>query len=165
MNIYHFLDKHDIAYERYDHPAVYTVEEAQQLVPPMPGTETKNLLLRDRSGKRHFLVVVGYDKKVDLKGLTEVLGVSKLAFASPERLMRYLGVEPGSVTLLGVVNDMESVVEIILDTAVWQADTLKCHPLVNTSTLAIGRADLEKIFALTNHHFRVIDVPGTAAAD
>lgn len=161
MDIYTFLDQHHITYERYDHPAVYTVEEAQRLVPPMPGAETKNLLLRDRKGKRHFLVVVGYDKKVDLKGLTTVLGVSKLAFASPERLMRYLGVEPGSVTLLGVVNDVDCAVEVVVDTAVWAADILKCHPLVNTATLAIGRDDIERIFQITNHSYTVLDVPGT----
>lgn len=160
MDIYAFLDQHNIPYERFDHPAVYTVEEAQRLVPPMPGTETKNLLLRDRKGKRHFLVVVGYDKMVDLKGLTDVLGVSKLAFASPERLMRYLGVEPGSVTLLAVVNDVDCAVEVVVDTAVWSADALKCHPLVNTATLAIGRDDIERIFQLTNHQYTVLTVPG-----
>ena len=66
-DIYAFLTQNDIAYQRQDHPAVFTCEEALRLVPPLPGAKTKNLFLRDRKGRRHFLVVVGYEKAVDLK--------------------------------------------------------------------------------------------------
>ncbi|MDJ0756298.1 MAG: prolyl-tRNA synthetase associated domain-containing protein [Ardenticatenaceae bacterium] len=158
--IYKFLSKHNIPYERVDHPPVYTVAEALEHVPPLDAAETKNLLVRDRKGKRHFLVVVGYDKQVDLKALAKMIGVSKLGMASPERLMNHLGVEPGSVTLLGIVNDEAGAVEIIIDEQVWAAERLKCHPLVNTSTLAIWRSDMEKIFHITGHEFVVLDVPG-----
>ncbi len=130
-DIYAFLAEHGIPFERVDHPPVFTCEQAERLVPPLPGAETKNLLVRDRRGRRHFLVVVGYDKTVDLKALGDALGVSKLGMASPERLGRVLGIEPGSVSLLAVVNDAEGLVEVLLDEAVWRADALKCHPLVN----------------------------------
>ena len=66
MDIYNFLTSHSIPYQRVDHPPVYTCEQAEQLVQPMSGTDTKNLLVRDKKGRRHFLVVVGYEKTVDL---------------------------------------------------------------------------------------------------
>src|SRR3989339_1833630 len=99
-----FLTDHGIPFQRFDHPAVFTCEQAERIAPPMPGTHTKNLFLRDRKGARHLLVVVGYEKNVDLKALTALIGVDKLSFASPERLKTYLGVEPGAVSLLGLVN-------------------------------------------------------------
>jgi Ala-tRNA(Pro) deacylase len=157
--LYQFLAEHHIVFERVDHPPVYTVAEAIALVPPLAAAETKNLLVRDRKGRRHFLVVVGYDKQVDLKELAAVLGVSKLGMASPERLMTHLGVEPGSVSLLAIIHDQEKAVEIVIDEAVWTAEALKCHPLVNTTTLAINRTDMEKIFQLTGHDFILLDVP------
>jgi len=157
-----FLDDHHIPYERVDHPAVFTCEQAEELVPPLPGTHTKNLFLRDRKGRRHFLVVVGFEKQVDLAQLTRLLGVSKLGMASPERLQRYLGVEPGAVTLLGVFNDAEQAVEVVIDAEVWAAPALQCHPLVNTATLCIARPDLERFFAATGHQPQVVEVPGRA---
>lgn len=154
-----FLDQHGIDYENFEHPAVFTCEEAERLTPDMPGAHTKNLLLRDRKGNRHILVVVGYDKSVDLKELSTVLQESKLSFASPERLMEHLGVEPGSVTLLGLINDPDHQVEVILDTAIWNADALQCHPLINTATLVIEHKGIEKFLEATGHVHQVIDVP------
>jgi Ala-tRNA(Pro) deacylase len=160
IGIYEFLTRHDIAYQRQDHPAVFTCEEALRLVPPLPGAKTKNLFLRDRKGRRHFLVVVGYEKAVDLKALTKVLGVSKLGFASAERLQRYLGVDPGAVSMLGVLNDTQAEVELIVDRELWKAEAFQCHPLVNTSTLVISRKDLQRFFEATGHLVRLLDVPG-----
>ena len=160
MDIYQFLDDHDIEYERHDHPAVFTCEQAERLVPPMPGAKTKNLFLRDRKGRRHLLVVVGYEKSVDLRTLSPLLGVSKLGFASPARLERYLGVEPGSVSILGLVNDVNLEVEVIVDQDLWEAEAFRCHPLVNTSTLVISRDDLQHFLEITGHRLRLLDVPG-----
>jgi Ala-tRNA(Pro) deacylase len=160
MDIYQFLANHDIEYERHDHPAVFTCEQAERLVPDMPAAKTKNLFLRDRKGRRHFLVVVGYEKAVDLKALAPLLGVRKLGFASPERLRRYLGVDPGSVSILGLVNDADQAVEVIVDEGLWGAEALRCHPLVNTSTLAISRDDVRRFLEITGHRVRILDVPG-----
>jgi len=159
MDIYRFLTEHNIHYERHDHPAVFTCEEAERLVPPLAATRTKNLFLRDRKGRRHFLVVVGYEKAVDLKGLTSLLGVKKLGFASPARLERYLGVEPGAVSILGLANDIEQEVEVIIDESLWHAEALRCHPLVNTSTLVISQDDIRRFLEITGHLVRVLDVP------
>jgi Ala-tRNA(Pro) deacylase len=159
-DIYEFLAQNDIEYQRKDHPAVFTCEEALRLVPPLPGAKTKNLFLRDRKGRRHFLVVVGYEKAVDLRGLTALLGVSKLGFASAERLRRYLGVDPGSVSMLGILNDSNGEVELIVDRELWRAKAFLCHPLVNTSTLVISRDHLQRFFKATGHQVRLLDVPG-----
>ncbi len=158
-DIYAFLDAERIPYERFDHPPVYTVAEAERLVPPLPATHTKNLFLRDRRGERHFLVVVGFEKMVDLKGLARLLGVRKLGFGSPERLRRYLGVEPGAVSLLALVNDEAGAVEVVIDRPLWEARALACHPLVNTSTLTIARADMARFLRATGHSPRLVDVP------
>ena len=159
-DFYQFLKDHDIAYQRHDHPAVFTVEEARRLVPPLPAVKTKNLFLRDKKGKRHYLVVVGAEKQVDLKILQTLLDVGRLSFGSPERLKRYLGVTPGAVSLLAVFNDNGHGVEVILDKTVWRSETFQFHPLVNTSTLVISRDDLERFLQLTGHKARVLDVPG-----
>jgi Ala-tRNA(Pro) deacylase len=159
MDIYQFLADHDIEYERHDHPPVFTCEEALRLVPPLPAAKTKNLFLRDRKGRRHFLVAVGYEKVVDLKALASLLGVSKLGFASAERLQRYLGVDPGSVSILGVVNDVNEEVEVIVDQDLWGAKAFQCHPLVNTSTLVISRDHIQRFLEATGHRVRVLDVP------
>ena len=159
MDIYGFLDTHDITYERYDHPAVYTCEEAERLVPPLSAAKTKNIFLRDRKGKRHFLVVVGYEKVVDLKALAALLDVPKLSLGSAQRLERYLGVEAGAVTMLGLVNDSGCEVELIVDRKLWAAKTFRCHPLVNTATLSISKEGLERFFEITGHEVRTLEVP------
>ena len=97
MDIYQLFTEHGITYERHDHPAVYTVEESNRLVPPLKGAKTKNLFLRDKKGTQHLLVVVGHEKRVDLKGLSTLLGINKLSLASPKRLEKFLGVEPLSL--------------------------------------------------------------------
>ena len=160
INIYQFLAEHDIEYERHDHPPVFTCEQADRLVPPLPAAKTKNLFVRDRKGRSHFLVVVGYEKVVDLKALSSLLGVSKLSLASPDHLRRYLGLDPGSVTILGVVNDSNKEVEIIMDEGLWDSKAFRCHPLVNTSTLVISREDLQRFLNTTGHKIRILDIPG-----
>ena len=159
MDICQFLADHDIEYERHDHPPVFTCEEALRLVPPLPAAKTKNLFLRDRKGRRHFLVAVGYEKAVDFKALASLLGVSKLGFASAERLQRYLAVDPGSVSILGLVNDVNREVEVIVDQDLWAAKAFQCHPLVNTSTLVISRDDIRRFLEIIGHPVRVLDVP------
>jgi Ala-tRNA(Pro) deacylase len=159
-DFFKFIDEHGIAYIRHDHPAVYTVEEADQLVPDLPGAKTKNLFLRDDKGKRHFLVLVPSDKRVNLKALKGVLGVKRISFGSPERLKKHLGIEPGAVSLLAVYNDSEHKVEVVMDQDLWEADTFLFHPLVNTSTLVIKKVDIKRFLEATGHDLKVIDISG-----
>lgn len=158
MDISQFLSDHNIAYQRFDHPAVFTCEEAKLLCPDMPGETIKNLFLRDRDGKRHFLVVVGSGKNVDLKKLKDLLGISKLSFASEERLKKYLGVTPGSVTLLGLIHDTDHGVEVIIDQNLMEK-SLQCHPLVNTASLVISGEGIQRFLKKTGHECHFLNVP------
>ena len=159
MDIYDFFAKHNIEYERHDHPPVYTVAQANQLVPSLPAAKTKNLFLKDRKGRQHFLVVLPGDKRVDLGALSTALNVKKLGFASEQHLKQYLGIEPGAVSILAVFNDKAGEVELIVDQDLWQAKAFQCHPLVNTSTLVIKRPDLQRFLQLTQHLPHLIEVP------
>lgn len=159
MDIYQFFKESKIEYQRQDHPAVFTCEEATKLVPHLPGAKTKNLFVCDAKGRSHFLVVVGYEKTVDLKGLAPRLAVKKLRFASPNRLKKYLGIDPGSVSILAVINDQGTDVQVVFDRKLWGAKAFQCHPLINTSTLVISHGDIERFLDLTGHKPRVIDVP------
>ncbi len=155
-----FLDEHGIGYRRCDHPAVFTVDEAARWVPPLPGAKTKNLFLRDKPGRRHFLVCVPAAKTVDLRALSVAIGAGRLSFGSPDRLGRHLGIEPGAVTLLALFNDPARAVELYVDAELWQAEAFQFHPLVNTSTLVISREAVERFLQLTGHKVEVIVVPG-----
>ena len=156
------LQRLGIAFERVDHAAVYTTEEASRLVPPLPGAKAKNLFLRDAHGPGHCLVVVPYEKRVDLSQLARALGLRKLTFGSPENLQRLLGVTPGAVSVLGVVCDDQCEVRVVIDEGLWQADALQCHPLVNTATLSVPLPGLRQLLAATGHEPEVLDVPARA---
>lgn len=160
-----FLDENSIQYTRYDHPAVFTCEEAEALVPPMEAAKTKNVFLRDRKGLRHFLVVVGYHKSVDLKRLAPLIGADRLSLGSPERMLKYLGVTPGSVTILGLFWDREGpqrAVELIFDLDISEAKALRCHPMTNTATLSVAKDQLHRFLEITGHTPKIVDIPANA---
>ncbi len=158
-DLYDFLALHGIAYLRCDHPPVATVADVERLVPPLDGARTKNLFLRDKKGVRHALVVVAADKPVDLSRLAAGIGLERPSFGSPERLQKLLGIAPGAVSLLALVNDEAHAVELFVDRDLWQSNALQCHPLVNTVTLVISREDMERFLAATGHVHRLVDVP------
>lgn len=164
MDIDHFLREHAIALERHEHPAVMTVEESRKLVPPLPGAKTKNLFLRDKRARRHFLVTVRHDVAVDLDSLGATLGVSGVGFGSHERLKTYLGITPGSVSLLALVNDPRGAVEFVIDRMLWEAGAVHAHPLINTATMVIPHTELVRFLAATGHAPRIVDIPVRPAA-
>ena len=159
-DIYNFLDNHQVEYIRHDHPPVYTVEDVNRLVPPLEAAKTKSLFLRDAKGSRHFLIIVKGEKRVDLKALPDLLNSSRLRFGSPDRLKKHLGVDPGSVSLFAVVNDIGKAVELIIDSDLWNSDAFQFHPLVNTSTLVISRDNIKRFLDKTGHNAQILDVPG-----
>ena len=160
MDLAAFLAHHAIEAKRFEHPPVMTVAESERLVPGLPGAKTKNLFLRDKKGARHILVTVPHDLAVDLNSLGLMLGAGRLGFGSAERLMKHLGVTPGSVSLLALVNDSAHAVEFVIDRRLWEADAVHAHPLVNDATMVIPHRQLERFLAATGHVARVIDVPG-----
>lgn len=147
----HFLDENHFEYQRIEHPAVFTCAEADLHRPVQPAVATKNLFLCDKKARRFFLAVTACEKSVDLGRLAKQLGVAHLRFGSEENLQRLLGVTRGSVTALGLVNDLAHQVEVWMDAGIWQGEHFLCHPLVNTATLVLSKAELERFFALTGH--------------
>ncbi|MFQ2011758.1 prolyl-tRNA synthetase associated domain-containing protein [Aeromonas sp. 604443] len=159
MAIYSLLDQLAIPYQHFDHPPVFTCEEASKLLPDLPAAKTKNLFLRDPKSERLFLVVSPEERRVDLKELAVMLGVKRLSFGSPERLDAVLGLTPGSVTLLAMVRDREKAVELVVDEAIWQAEQAQCHPLVNTATLIIRLDDVRRLLAHLGREANVMRLP------
>jgi Ala-tRNA(Pro) deacylase len=147
-----------IAFERVEHAPLNTCAEAYAAMPGRDSLQTKNIFLRDKRGRRHVLLVTTCEHVVDVKKFAEQSGADRLSFASPERMMKYLGVEPGSVTILGLINDKEHGVELFVDREVWEASVWRCHPLVNTATLLIPRRGIETFLAHTGHEARVLDL-------
>lgn len=151
----------DIATSTVTHPAVYTVEQAKAQRVRQDGTHIKNLFLRNKKGAM-WLVVLQEDRVVDLKDLGRRLHAGNVSFGSPERLRRYLGVEPGSVTPLAAINDRELAVQVVLDARILQSDPVHCHPLVNTMTTAIGAADLQRFLQACGHPPHLVDLDAQA---
>jgi len=146
-----------IAVREATHPPVFTVEEAAAHPHDLPGLDTKNLLLRDAKGEL-FLVTMRADRRADLKALPGLLGSRRLSFASAETLWAALGVTPGAVTPLALVNDVEHRVSFALDRALAEAEHIACHPLVNTATVSLPTADFFRLLAALGVAVRVIDL-------
>ncbi len=150
MDIYKVLEEIGIEYKRFDHPAVFTVEEAQKHNRG-GGAHSKNLFLRNKKGDKHYLVILEASKRINLKKLAQSLNESDISFASPERLQKYLGLTPGAVSLFGLVNDSEKEVEVIVDTDLLEFETQGFHPNINISTLVFSTKDFKKFLSWTNN--------------
>ncbi len=139
-----FLEDLNIDYDYHEHPPVYTVEEARSYCAQIKGAQCKNLFLRNDRGNRHYLIILEDSKRADLKELAARVGEKKLSFASPKRLQKYLGAEPGSVSPFGLINDREKGVIVVLDKELQDEEWINFHPNVNIATLTIGKADFKR---------------------
>jgi Ala-tRNA(Pro) deacylase len=149
-----------IAVTTIDHPPVFTVEEAQALRGQVPGEHTKNLFLKDKKD-RLFLVVAPEEAEIDLKQLHHRIGASgRLSFGKPDLLMETLGVAPGSVTAFAPLNDAAGRVTVVLDESLATAETVNCHPLVNTATTTIAAKDLLAFLRSTGHEPVIVRLTG-----
>jgi Ala-tRNA(Pro) deacylase len=153
-----------VPYERCNHPPAHTVDDVARLV-TLGGAPTKNLFLRDKKGTRQALVVVAAHKPVDLRSLAERVGFERPSFGSADRLKKFLGVEPGAVSLLALLNDTAHGVEVFIDRDIWSAASVQCHPLINTATLAIPHDGIERFLAATGHSHRLVDFSDAPARD
>ena len=149
------LAEQGIAQRTYDHPPVFTVEEARALRGRLVGSHCKNLFLRNKKGAM-WLVTVEEERQIDLKDLAERLGAGRFSFGSAERLMRHLGVVPGSVTPLALVNDVTQSVSFAIDAALLDGGPLNVHPLTNDRTTALAPADLLRFCESTGHGAQVL---------
>lgn len=151
-----FLQTAGIAFVTHDHPAVFRVEEGLELKADMPGLHTKNLFLKDKKG-RLWLISAAQDTVIDLKRAHKVIGSDRLSFGNEDLLWRHLGVRPGSVTALGLINDPQQDVTFILDSRLWQADIVNFHPLENTATTALDQIAFRAFLASQNRTPFVVD--------
>ncbi len=151
------LNSLNIPYSIKEHPPVSTVDEAREHWKDVPGTHCKNLFLRDKRGKQHYLVVLEKDAPFSFQQLNDFLGNEKVSFASERRLMKYLQLTPGSVTPFGVISDTENHVIVLLDQALKNSELINFHPNENTATLTLSFTDFEQFMKRCGNSFQYID--------
>lgn len=142
---------------RVTHPPVHTVAEAMPHWEALDGAHTKNLLLKDNRG-RIWLVTMLAERRADLKALAGLLGAKRVSFASAETLLAVLGLTPGAVSPLGLVNDTARQVGFVLDQVLADAGRLTCHPLVNTATVSLSSRDLLALLRRLGAQVQVLDL-------
>jgi len=153
------LDALGITYDIMEHEAVATVAQAEKFWKEIKGMHCKNLFLRDKKGRQHYLVVAEKDSKVPMDKLNLFLGNNeRLSFASEKRMMKYLQLTPGSVSPFGIINDAENHVIVLLDSRLQGAEIVNFHPNINTSTLSIALPDFEKFLDWSKNPYQYIEL-------
>ena len=155
---YDYLNSRGIVYEAFEHPAVFTVEEADALQLPYPETNTKNLFLRDDKKRSYYLLTVREDCPVSLKAFQQQIGSRKLSFASEDDLQDLLGLIRGSVTPLGLLNDAERKVQFCLD-SYFAGRRIAMHPNENTATIFMNADDLLTLLREHGSPVTLVDFP------
>ena len=155
MTIYDILDELKISYEEISHKAVFTVEEANAIEQQIKGLGCKNLFLTNKKGK-YYIYVLEDSKQANLKELQSFLNEKRLSFGKEEELNEILNLTKGSVTPLGIINDKENLVTVLLDKDLIDKRIL-AHPNVNTKTVSLEYQDLIKIIEYTNHNYIIIE--------
>jgi len=148
MSIYEVLENLNIKYKEYEHPAVFTVEESEKH--SIPGEKNKNLFTRGRKTGEYYLITIEGSKRLDMKNFNKEMG-ERVRFVGPEDLKKYLGVEPGSVTPFGLINDKNHEIKVIVDTDLLENEFVYFHPDRNTATLELSRDDFKKFLDSTGN--------------
>lgn len=157
IRVYDFLDKLGIQYQRIDHEAAMTMEACAAIDEVLEATICKNLLLCNRQCTEFYLLLMPGDKPFKTKDLSKQIGSSRLSFAAAEYMEQYLDITPGSLSILGLMNDKENHVHLLIDEDVLKGEFIGCHPCINTSSLRLPTADLvEKIIPAMGHPPRIV---------
>lgn len=156
--VYKYLDSLNIKYKKVEHKAVFTMEEMSKLNLEDDTEVVKNLFIRDDKKQNYYLILVKGDKRVNLKELRNTLGLRPLTFASEEDLEKYLGLKKGSVTILGILNDTEHKVKVLIDNDIKKFKEIGAHPNENTASIWLTLEDIEKILKLNNVNYNFIDL-------
>ena len=154
--LYETFKKLNIEFEYYEHPPVPTVEEAIRYWKGMDATKCKNLFFRNHKGNRHYLVILEHTQALDIHDLEKRLKQGKLSFASPKRMLKYLGLTPGSVSPFGLINDKENHVHVFLDENLKKSETISFHPNINTASIVISYSDFEKYLSWVGNSFEYV---------
>ncbi|MBT4604419.1 prolyl-tRNA synthetase associated domain-containing protein [archaeon] len=156
QNVQDFLDEHELKYKLHQHPAVFTCAEADIHCKGIPGTACKNLFLKSRKGNNFFLVILPANKKARLDELSKILEAKKLKFANENELKDSLGLLPGSVSILGLLNDSEKKVNLVIDKELWDAKIVGFHPNINTATLEFAQEEFHKLVKILRDGFKIL---------
>ena len=160
IRCYDLLDKLGVEYQRIDHEAAMTMEACVEIDKVLDATICKNLLLCNRQNTAFYLLMIPGDKVFKTSVLSKEIGSSRLSFAKPEYMEEYLDITPGSVSVLGLMNDHDHHVQLLMDEDVLKGEYFGCHPCINTSSLRIKTADLmEKIIPAMEHPARIVTLP------
>lgn len=153
------LDEMNLKYEVIKHDPVYTIQEVEDLNVDFKGANVvKNLFLKDNNGKKHYLIVMGKDKQANLKDLRGKLASSALSFASEQRLDKYLKLKKGAVSPLGVINDLDNHVEVVIDKDLERNSLIGVHPNENTATVLMSLSDLVSLIETVGNTIRYIEI-------
>lgn len=154
--VYEVLRSKGIQFEAVDHPAVFTMEDMEREIHRDLSEVVKNVFLRDEKKKHWYLVVIPKDKSLDMVKLKDVIGSTRLSFAREDYLMERLGLEKGAVTPLGILNDPDHIVEVIIDAEVAAKPRIGIHPCDNTATVWMDYADLAGLIRANGNSLRLV---------
>ncbi len=150
------LEELEIPYDLYQHPPAPTIEEAMKYWKGIDATHCKNLFFRNHKGNKHYLVILESSRQLDIHDLEKRLKQGKLTFASPERMMKHLGLTPGSVTPFGLMNDTACHVHLFLDEKLLKAEKISFHPNINTASIVIPFEGFLKYLEWTGNGYEFI---------
>ena len=156
--LYTLLEQLKIEFEYIEHPEAPTIEIARQYWDGHDAVHCKNLFFRNHKGNRHYLVILDCNSDMDIHSIEKILKQGKLSFASEQRMDKYLGVKPGSVTPFGLMNDPDRHVTLFLDNNLQKAERVSFHPCVNTASLIISRSDLMRFLDYTGNQYEWIEL-------
>lgn len=159
--LYLLLKRLGIEFEYREHPPVATIEEAAIHWKGINAGRCKNIFLRNHKGNRHYLVILEHMAELNMRDLEQRLLQGKLSFASPQRLKKYLGVEPGSVTPFGLINDTERHVHLFIDKELLKFDRLSFHPNINTASIVVSRTDLVRFLDFQGNSYQFLELYNT----
>ena len=161
MATYDLLDSLGICYERVDHEAAFTMEACIAIDEVLfPAVICKNLFLCNRQKTNFYLLMIREDKVFKTKDISKQIGSARLSFAPEERMEEFLKITPGSVSVMGLMNDTENRIQLLIDRDVLASEYLGCHPCVNTSSIRFPMKDLvEKFLPAVHHDYIEVDVP------
>ena len=158
QTVFDFLDRHEIRYTYYEHPEAPTIEIARQHWRADGSKHCKNLFFRNHKGNRHYLVCFDCDQDMAIHDLEHRLHQGKLSFASPQRMERYLGLEPGSVSPFGLINDEENHVHLFLDKNLEKAESLSFHPNDSRGTVVVSREEFMRYLEAVGNSYEFIEL-------
>lgn len=159
IRVYDFLDSLGISYLRTDHAPADNMEACNEIDAVLDTIICKNLFLCNRQKTDFYLLMMPGDKPFKTKDITKQLGCARLSFASPENMLEFLDIKPGAVSIMGLMNDKDSRVQLVIDKPVVESETLGCHPCVSTSSLKFKTKDILEIFLpAVNHKPIIVDL-------